>query len=1300
YYAITVPALMITPAEEKACITIPKLKGELQLKMELKREQQSVLVTEDTIKSAPYFHCYSFELPTVVEEEEVWLFHVSTHGEALNINQTKKIMLMKGTHMTLIQTDKPMYKPGQTVNVRIVTLDRNLYAKNDKYPLVELIDPDKNRIRQWLDVSPHQGIADLSFPLANELPLGDYMINIPDANRVRFSVSEYVLKRLSLKANIPEKVSAVEKSFTVTACGSYTYGKPVSGTFELFVCKEDYRTINWYFYEYDQEDSEPKDMGNCQHITGVHTDDKGCISREFDIAFFNISSRYEIIMTKILLTDDVSGYTARESSETMITSTLAMSFEKIPEFYQKGIPFTAKLKVTDGKNQPVANETVCLVLGFEEEDLNLTSVTNEEGFAVFTVDTSTWDDMVSVEGRFPPDGKEERYYSQTLVWLHPLYSESNSFLTVDADTSSLSCDSDPHLTVEYSIKTSELDPADGQLHFFYFYVSKGAILSHGEHDIDIREQSLGSVLQGKFTLKIPVGPEYYPNFIFVVHTILENGDIPSYRKEFKIPACLKNKVTLKFSKEEVRTGEKVSLEVQADSGSLCSVRSVDKGLLLDRKHRTSEDSMRMLEMMSERVMLNKRGVPYSIEDFEKYPCLRNKKDPQAGLQEAAWYHGDADVYMMLKHSNLKIFTNTKIRKPVGDVGFDLLYFASKRGFANSKTVEEKKKPLKRTFFPETWLFDLVSVGPQGRTALDLTAPHSITTWETDAFCLGKSGFGEISGVELTTFQSYFIDLILPYSVVQGEEFPITAYVFSHVKSCMMVVSSIPVWFSLTHPSKVVGDNEQSQCICEDQTASFKWNVSASKLGNLKVHVSSTSQQLEGGCTDQLQTMGTDQKEDSIEKIILVKGCNLISFLILLGDSVRRTVTLEVPDKVIPGSEQAFMTVLGNLMGTAIYRLGEILESPSGSAEQNLADFIPMSHVFKYLESTKKLTPKIKERAIAFLTNGYLRQLLFKKADGSYSVFHGIPSSSWLTAFTLRSFSHAKDIIYIHNKHIEDAVKWLSSLQQPSGCFTEVGKVFNNYLMSDADNNVTLTAYIAIAMMEHGHVYDGSVIENALKCLKNAVDDVRTTYTQALLAYVFTLSNDEDQRKHMLATLDKAAIREDGNKYWAAYENSNGNVEITSYYLLALLSDQTTSQKDFEEATPIVNWIIKWQRSQGGFPSPQDTSVALQALTKYVKATYTDNQDVTLTVRSLSGFNKHIHIDKENSLVTQREILPDIPGEYTLTATGTGCAYIQTHLKYHTPLTKSDAYFTLNATTEPSVCTDEAKAGLDILVEAR
>lgn len=46
------------------------------------------------------------------------------------------------------------------------------------FHFLQLQDPHQNRIGQWLDVRPKQGMADLSFPLASEVSVGTYTINV------------------------------------------------------------------------------------------------------------------------------------------------------------------------------------------------------------------------------------------------------------------------------------------------------------------------------------------------------------------------------------------------------------------------------------------------------------------------------------------------------------------------------------------------------------------------------------------------------------------------------------------------------------------------------------------------------------------------------------------------------------------------------------------------------------------------------------------------------------------------------------------------------------------------------------------------------------------------------------------------------------------------------------------------------------------------------------------------------------------------------------------------------------------
>lgn len=80
--------------------------------------------------------------------------------------------------------------------------------------------------------------------------------------------------------------------------------------------------------------------------------------------------------------------------------------------------------------------------------------------------------------------------------------------------------------------------------------------------------------------------------------------------------------------------------------------------------------------------------------------------------------------------------------------------------------------------------------------MSLTVPDTITTWETEAFCLSSQGFGLAARKEITVFQPFFLELSLPYSIVRGEQFELKATVFNYQSSCMMVSETTHIFSGL------------------------------------------------------------------------------------------------------------------------------------------------------------------------------------------------------------------------------------------------------------------------------------------------------------------------------------------------------------------------------------------------------------------------------------------------------------------------------------------------------------------------
>ena len=74
----------------------------------------------------------------------------------------------------------------------------------------------------------------------------------------------------------------------------------------------------------------------------------------------------------------------------------------------------------------------------------------------------------------------------------------------------------------------------------------------------------------------------------------------------------------------------------------------------------------------------------------------------------------------------------------------------------------------------------------GTKEVPVTVPDTITTWETEAFCLSQQGFGLAPPKELVVFQPFFLELSLPYSIIRGENLELKATVFNYQSSCLMV----------------------------------------------------------------------------------------------------------------------------------------------------------------------------------------------------------------------------------------------------------------------------------------------------------------------------------------------------------------------------------------------------------------------------------------------------------------------------------------------------------------------------------
>uniref|UniRef100_A0A8C0DYQ5 Pregnancy zone protein n=1 Tax=Balaenoptera musculus TaxID=9771 RepID=A0A8C0DYQ5_BALMU len=1198
---------------EKACVVLNHLNETVELTVTLEYEMQSRNLLTD-LEAKHSFYCSSFMIPESSSSSA--FITVQVKGSTQHFIKRKPMHITKAESLVFVQTDKPIYKPGQTVRFRIVSVDVNFHPLNEMVSVTT--NPKRNRIFQWHNLKLHWGLNQLSFPLSVEPTLGPYKVILQKESGEKiehsFEVNEYVLPKFEVQVKMPKTIGFLDDEFVVSVCSLYTYGKPVRGLVTINVCRR--------YSRYSSTCHGKHSQSICEEFS-QQADEEGCFTQLVKSKIFHLRQKgYDMkLQVEAKVREEGTGLELTGHGSCEITNTLSkLKFTKVDSHYRRGLPFFGQ--VTYKQNN----------LCFDNWWL-------------------------------------EEFHTPAQHTVRHIFSPSKSYVHLETVAGTMA-------------------------------------------------------LKGVFSFSFQVESDIAPTAQLLIYTILPNGEVIADTEKLEIENCFANKVNLSFSSAQGLPASDTNLKVTAAAYSLCALRAVDQSVLL-MKPEAEVSPQSVYDLLPVKSSLSVRYGGSVNEDGEK--CINAEDITHNGIiYTPKQVLSDDDVYSIFESVGLNIFTNSKIHKPhfcqlfqpypgapmiyaggqagpIGPVGSALARGNSgivypMVGRENSPAVEVKETV--RKYFPETWIWDLVALDVSGGSELAVKVPDTITEWKAGALCLsGTAGLGLSPTISLTAFQPFFLELTLPYSVVRGEAFTLKATAFSYVSRCIRV--SVQLEVSPAFLAIPVEKNEESHCVCGNKQKTVSWAVTPKSLGKVNFTATAEALQSQELCDNEVPHVPALGQKDTVVKPLLVEPEGIEkeeTFNTLLCASVPLIFFLYIFHSP------------GDILGSAMQNLQNLLQMPYGCGEQNMVLFAPNIYVLKYLNETGLLTEKIKSKAISHLTSGYQRQLNYKHSDGSYSTFGDRHSRSqgntWLTAFVFKSFAQAQSYIFVEDSHIMNSLTWLSQKQKENGCFQRSGSLLNNAIKGGVDDEVTLSAYITIALLEMPLPVTHPVVRNALFCLERAWESTSETqgslvYTKALLAYAFALAGNQAKRSELLESLDKEAVKEEDSIHWqrpgkpqevnALYYQPRApsvEVEMTAYTLLAYLTAQPApSSEDLSVATRIVKWITKQQNPSGGFSSTQDTVVALQALSKYGAATFTKREKAaTVTIKSSETFSEEFQVDEGNRLLLQEVTLPEVPGEYSMAVSGSGCVYLQTSLRYNIlPKKEGKSPFTLKVDTLPKNC---------------
>ncbi|XP_063966521.1 complement C3-like isoform X2 [Lytechinus pictus] len=641
----------------------------------------------------------------------------------------------------------------------------------------------------------------------------------------------------------------------------------------------------------------------------------------------------------------------------------------------------------------------------------------------------------------------------------------------------------------------------------------------------------------------------------------------------------------------------------------------------------------------------------------------------------------------------------------------------------------------RTDFKETWLFDLIRVGAHGQEAVDLQTPGSITEWSLQAVSVTPTGGLCVTDpLDVNVFKSLSIQLQLPYSVVRLEQIEVLATVYNYNPQ------GTNVRVSFYNPRGACGESsDPSQPATRvvhvpgHNSQSLKFVIVPVEIGELPITVTAISDLGSDGVQKTLNVIahgiphtvdhsvlldpsGIYHQQRRSPRLRAAMIDDIQSDLLDTDNGVQYNILdLRPPDNIIPGTESAVLTLIGNMLGPILVdpvsNYGEWLQFPRGCGEQTMSIVAPTIFVHKYLLTMKLMNASLEEMALDRISRGLASALAHRRDDGSFSIWgvnESYNSSTWLTSFVLKVFSHASQIAPVDMNVTCKAAEWLiMNAQHPNGSFSELYKVHHKELTGGVSGEASMTAYVLISLYESTWCdrFDrnfAAAINDARAFLERQVKYLTRPYAKAIVTYALALSMSQYAEESNRMLRNDAITLGDGSRHWTPDESDLTNedlphwyrfrpsaieVETTAYALLAQLQ-----LRDISYAGSIALWLSQQQNYEGGFISTQDTVIALQALTRYSDMAHSGGDiDLSCVVTSTvdESFRFEHHFLPHNALV-QREIAVPVGGPLRSQCEGKGTAKLAVRMKF-SRLPSSHDVCPFNVTYNAR----EARTGLEV-----
>ena len=986
--------------------------------------------------------------------------------EGPNFSDSAKLDVVDGT-IIFVETDKPIYKPGQLLRVRALRLNADLKPVEGMVT-VEIQDAKGLKVFKETVASDDYGMATVEMPLSTEPNLGVWKITAQYGERSAQTdarVERYTLPKYEVDVNLSRDWALAHEPIEGRIGAEYSFGKPVSGEVSI----EAYRYVGeWERYATFDEDIDGEvefELPAVDYVAGVPA-----------------AGGQGNVRLEVTVSERATGYV--EKTTRLLTIAEAPTVLRLildsPSF-KPSLPLSALLITESPGNEPL-DRAVEVRIEHLDENLEVThtetrTVNTVGGKALFKITTRK--DAVAMRIEAYVD------YAGVSRTLRASHSPSDSFIHVEQTSPATLSVGD---TASFTVHATRDAPST-----YYEVMSRGKVVFSDVSRTD--------------DIEFTVSPVMAPSSRLIVYRIMDGSEVAADYIPFDVSGQYPMQTSIELESDEVKPGDSVNIGIKTQGAVKVGLAAVDRSVFILAENRLN---LQQVFAELERLYLKPQVELHDFwpdaittrgaeETFEEagLVVMTNKNVPEGERYEwrpqpnqpGLWERMMDALGMMRSSEEAEMMSAMPAAAPAAAA-------APQAASAGDDLAEVQRI---RQFFPETWLWQDVETDANGDATVSAEAPDSITTWMLRAVSLSKEHGLGVAEAEMRVFQPFFVSVDLPYSAVRGEEFPVKVALYNYLDTEQQFFIEL----ADSDDYKLLDSAEKSVTVGGSDVGGVEFSVRMTELGSVPIEITARSADAADAVIKPIIVEPEGVSHEFVENVILSAGDD-------------GTFTIKPPLGAVDGSSRAVVALSGNYLSQSIEGLENLLQMPFGCGEQNMILFAPNVFVARYLEETGQIKPEIMAKAEHLMTTGYQRELTYRRADGSFSAFGDSDESGslWLTAFVLKTFAQAKGLIYMDDAVLADSANWIGSRQQDDGSFEPVGFLHHQELLGGLRGNTALTAYVAIALLEAGET---SQARSAIAYLEDQLDSIDDSYGMAITAYALALAGSDSAARRWICS---------------------------------------------------------------------------------------------------------------------------------------------------------------------------------------